>query len=207
MRLAAPVRSLSLTHPGMLTLTTARPRPSVPIYELLGSGGTHAPFFRNASNPPHPPLRLPPALIPIPNPTPLKCSLQVTLEWEDLHFGVKHMEILHGLGGEVRPGEMLAIMGSSGAGKTTLLNLLAGRLTSSRNYTSSGRVLVNGEPRCAVFRAEIGGSWSGGGLGGLGGGLGGLVGRGRVFEPRCACISFQSGVFECRGTGTRGWVG
>lgn len=55
--------------------------------------------------------------------------------------------ILHGVSGYVRPGTMLAVMGSSGAGKTTLLNLLAGRMTSSKGAYGLGEVYVNGKPR------------------------------------------------------------
>lgn len=39
-------------------------------------------------------------------------------------IGDRRMEILHGVGLELRLGERLALMGSSGAGKTTLLNIL-----------------------------------------------------------------------------------
>lgn len=73
------------------------------------------------------------------------------MSWEDLHFSVKQKKqtktILDGITGEVKSGQMLAIMGASGAGKTSLLNLLAGRLTSSKNYVSNGSVLVNGKKR------------------------------------------------------------
>lgn len=55
--------------------------------------------------------------------------------------------ILHGVSGYVRPGTMLAVMGSSGAGKTSLLNLLAGRINSSKGANATGEVLVNGQPR------------------------------------------------------------
>ncbi|KAA8498383.1 ABC transporter G family member 14 [Porphyridium purpureum] len=85
---------------------------------------------------------------------------RVDLHWKDLRFdvGIKRKlggkvddsnrkTILRGISGEVRAGTMLAIMGSSGAGKTTLLNLLAGRLTSSKDYEVSGEILVNGAKR------------------------------------------------------------
>ena len=56
----------------------------------------------------------------------------------------KQRQILYNVHGQVRPGEMVAILGSSGAGKTTLLNILAGRVTTG---TIQGRILVNGKRR------------------------------------------------------------
>lgn len=46
--------------------------------------------------------------------------------------------------GSARPGELLALMGSSGAGKTTLLNSLTFR--SDRNVTETGVRSINGVP-------------------------------------------------------------
>ncbi len=55
--------------------------------------------------------------------------------------------ILRGISGEVHPGSVLAIMGSSGAGKTTLLNMLAGRLSAAGNGRAEGRIFINGKKR------------------------------------------------------------
>eukprot|EP01134_Creolimax_fragrantissima_P006164 CFRG6164T1 len=83
----------------------------------------------------------------------------IGMAWEDLNFSVtvggglfkknqaKEKKILHDVSGHVEPGSMLAIMGASGAGKTTLLNLLAGRLTSSGDCKTEGRIYVNGKKR------------------------------------------------------------
>jgi ABC-type multidrug transport system ATPase subunit len=82
----------------------------------------------------------------------------VCLEFNDVHFGVyqsqglfhrktTEKEILKGVSGIVKPGQLLAIMGASGAGKSTLLNVLAGRMSSSGKYFASGSVLLNGEKR------------------------------------------------------------
>lgn len=90
--------------------------------------------------------------------------IQVCLEFHDIHFGVKQSkglfsrksedkEILKGVSGIVKPGQMLAIMGASGAGKSTLLNVLAGRMSSSGNYFASGSVRLNGQKReFSVFK-------------------------------------------------------
>lgn len=90
------------------------------------------------------------------------------LAWKDLSYTVngkkncfgkvkESKDILHGISGRVEPGQMLAIMGSSGAGKTTLLNLLAGRLTTAGNVSTSGEILLNNKKRnFAVFKMVSG---------------------------------------------------
>eukprot|EP00474_Spongospora_subterranea_P001649 CRZ02107.1 hypothetical protein [Spongospora subterranea] len=80
----------------------------------------------------------------------------VTLSWHDLSYSisvktgssskdqVQSRMLLNKVSGEVCPGQMVAILGSSGAGKTTLLNVLAGRIDKGE---ISGSVLANGESR------------------------------------------------------------
>lgn len=58
----------------------------------------------------------------------LSCTLQI---------------VVFSVSGQVRPGQLLAIMGASGAGKTTLLNVLTNR--NLRRLVVEGEVLVNGE--------------------------------------------------------------
>ena len=70
-------------------------------------------------------------------------SERVHLMFEDVQCwapGGKH--ILRGLTGQIKPGEMGAVMGPSGCGKTTLLDVLAGRRSDA--YATSGRIYVNG---------------------------------------------------------------
>ena len=54
--------------------------------------------------------------------------------------------ILKGVTGIIKHGRVTAIMGASGAGKTSLLNILACRISKSRNVHISGEVLVNMRP-------------------------------------------------------------
>jgi ABC-type multidrug transport system fused ATPase/permease subunit len=54
----------------------------------------------------------------------------------------KGRQIIFGLSGVARPGQLIAIMGASGAGKSTLLNSLTGR--NRHGVHIEGSVLVNG---------------------------------------------------------------
>ncbi|KAJ1748521.1 hypothetical protein LPJ79_004442 [Coemansia sp. RSA 1821] len=77
---------------------------------------------------------------------------EVILSWDKLTYKVDSKAektnstrtILNEISGQVRGGEMIAIIGSSGAGKTTLLNALSGRIVGGR---LSGQVLFHGGPR------------------------------------------------------------
>ncbi|KAJ0175722.1 hypothetical protein K1T71_008881 [Dendrolimus kikuchii] len=60
-------------------------------------------------------------------------------------FCIEQRNILKGVSGCFKPGELTAIMGPSGAGKTTLLNILAGYLTRG----AKGEITVNGVCTCA----------------------------------------------------------
>lgn len=80
------------------------------------------------------------------------------LQWQHLNFSVlvgknkEKKQILFDVSGEAKPGEVIAIMGSSGAGKTTLLNVLAGR--GQADGILEGKVLVNGAKRTRNFRRQ-----------------------------------------------------
>ncbi|XP_021949882.1 ABC transporter G family member 21 isoform X2 [Folsomia candida] len=60
--------------------------------------------------------------------------------------------VLQDISGEVKPGEILAVMGSTGCGKTSLLSALSGRLR-----LQSGSIRLNGEQLCKrLRRSKIG---------------------------------------------------
>ncbi|XP_043194051.1 ABC transporter G family member 21-like [Amphibalanus amphitrite] len=64
----------------------------------------------------------------------------VHLQFQNVGCSAGGRQILSGISGYVRPGEVLAVMGPSGSGKTSLLNVLSGRLK-----PDAGDVLLNGE--------------------------------------------------------------
>ncbi|MGV3615849.1 MAG: ABC transporter ATP-binding protein [Fimbriimonas sp.] len=52
-------------------------------------------------------------------------KVEGAVKFVDVHFGYDHArEVLHGIDLEVKPGEMIGLVGHSGAGKSTLINLL-----------------------------------------------------------------------------------
>ncbi|XP_033210226.1 ATP-binding cassette sub-family G member 1 [Belonocnema kinseyi] len=78
---------------------------------------------------------------------------EVDLSFRNIRYNVKQWslrkifpqtnEILHGVSGDFKAGELTAIMGPSGAGKSTLLNVLAGFTVQG----VTGEILVNGKKR------------------------------------------------------------
>lgn len=74
-------------------------------------------------------------------------SVKLPDQYEPTPIKPSMRRILHGLSGQVRSGQVLAIMGASGSGKTTLLNLLSGRMKSSKECLSGGKIFVNGASR------------------------------------------------------------
>ncbi|CAG2104408.1 unnamed protein product, partial [Medioppia subpectinata] len=73
----------------------------------------------------------------------------VTLSWLNLQVFTKCEKI----SGEVKSGQLLAIMGASGAGKTTLLNVLTARNLSKLRV--KGVVLLNGQAVSAETMASL----------------------------------------------------
>ena len=71
----------------------------------------------------------------------------LTVEEADLAWGTDR-PVLRGVTVEARPGQILAVTGTSGAGKTTLLSAMAGLLR-----PVAGRVLVDDEPLAGRDRA------------------------------------------------------
>ena len=52
-------------------------------------------------------------------------AMKGSVKFTDVHFGYeKAREVLHGIDMDVKPGEMVGLVGHSGAGKSTLINLL-----------------------------------------------------------------------------------
>ena len=82
-------------------------------------------------------------------------SLQIYISWENLRFEVEDKEskknklktILNGLNGNVKPGELVAVIGPSGSGKSSFLNCIAGRNVDG----VTGKILFNGVKRPINF--------------------------------------------------------
>ncbi|MBS0467491.1 MAG: lipid A export permease/ATP-binding protein MsbA [Proteobacteria bacterium] len=65
----------------------------------------------------------------------------ISLQGVSVSFDSEHAPALNGVSLDIRPGEIVALVGPSGAGKTTLVNLLPRFVAAT-----SGRVLIDGVP-------------------------------------------------------------
>ncbi|KAI9168002.1 ABC multidrug [Paramyrothecium foliicola] len=70
-----------------------------------------------------------------------------------VHHEGKEKQLLQSVSGFVKPGQLVALMGSSGAGKTTLMDVLAQRKDSGR---IQGSIMVNGRPQGITFQRTTG---------------------------------------------------
>jgi ATP-binding cassette subfamily G (WHITE) protein 2 (SNQ2) len=70
-----------------------------------------------------------------------------------VHHDGKELQLLSKISGYVKPGQLVALMGSSGAGKTTLMDVLAQRKDSGK---IEGSILVNGRPQNITFQRTTG---------------------------------------------------
>ena len=72
------------------------------------------------------------------------------LEIDDLHVFYGEIQALKGVALEVRPGEIVTLLGNNGAGKTTTLKSISGLLAPRR-----GRIALEGQPLSGVPPHEI----------------------------------------------------
>ncbi|KAJ0383508.1 hypothetical protein COL922a_010352 [Colletotrichum nupharicola] len=70
-----------------------------------------------------------------------------------VRHGGQDLQLLRGVSGFVKPGQLVALMGSSGAGKTTLMDVLAQRKDSG---CIEGSIMVNGKPQGISFQRTTG---------------------------------------------------
>jgi phospholipid/cholesterol/gamma-HCH transport system ATP-binding protein len=82
------------------------------------------------------------------------CEVRV----HDLHYAIRGREILKGIDLEVRPGEIMSIMGVSGGGKTTLLKCIGGLLrpTSGEIYIGETEIAHLNETALNQVRLRLG---------------------------------------------------
>jgi ABC-type glutathione transport system ATPase component len=84
-------------------------------------------------------------------------SNQATFTFKDISYFVHHQgaekQLLRQVSGFVKPGQLVALMGSSGAGKTTLMDALAQRKDEGR---IEGSIMVNGRPQGISFQRTTG---------------------------------------------------
>ncbi|EHK96774.1 putative ATP-dependent permease [Glarea lozoyensis 74030] len=77
-----------------------------------------------------------------------------SLYWENVSYHINGKQVLSGIQGVAKPGEIMAIMGASGAGKTSFLDILARK---NKRGAVAGDFYVNGEKvDDTEFKNEVG---------------------------------------------------
>lgn len=79
----------------------------------------------------------------------------ISVRVEDLHFEYKNgHSVFEGVSFEAKPGELIALIGSSGEGKTTMLRILLGIVSAGKGrayaYNSFDQVNLGFNTRCAI---------------------------------------------------------
>jgi len=67
--------------------------------------------------------------------------MKMLLQLEDVHAGFGTVDVLKGVSVDVKPGEIVTILGANGAGKSTTLMTICGV-----NHCRQGRILFDGQP-------------------------------------------------------------
>ncbi len=77
----------------------------------------------------------------------MEIQKKLSFEWNNINFSItkkeKEHKILQNLSGEVKSGELLAILGPSGSGKTSFLNILSNKVKREKYITLTGKITLN----------------------------------------------------------------
>ncbi len=80
---------------------------------------------------------------------------EALLSVRDLHAWYGESHILHGVGFDVRAGEVVTLLGRNGAGKTTTLKSIMGIVTRRRGSVTFGTQELIGKPSNAIARLGL----------------------------------------------------
>ncbi|MEU2061993.1 ABC transporter ATP-binding protein [Streptomyces sp. NPDC013455] len=132
---------------GPPTARDGAPEPPAPEPPAPASPAPASPAPASHARASEPPARAPETPVPVPEPrgpVPREAAGPpplVRFEAVDFRYDGSERRVLKGLDLEIRPGELLALVGVNGAGKTTLTKLLAGLY-----QPTAGAVTVDGVP-------------------------------------------------------------
>ncbi|MGF7035552.1 ABC-type multidrug transport system fused ATPase/permease subunit [Paenibacillus mucilaginosus] len=78
-------------------------------------------------------------------------AMKGEVAFEGVTYGCeKHHPVLKGVDFQVKPGEMIGLVGHSGAGKSTFINLLCGFYD-----TDEGIIRIDGIPICSISQSDL----------------------------------------------------